>query len=81
MPISHVPKICHLLSVSSYIDQILPSFVFLYQRFVLDKLTSAVHIHNNYYHFYFYLWDRCGAKCTITAAIYWPVVPALDDRW
>jgi hypothetical protein len=27
-----------------------------------------------------YLWGRSGNKSTITTAIYWLVVPALDDR-
>jgi hypothetical protein len=28
----------------------------------------------------FYLWGWSGTKSTITAAIYWPIVSALDDR-
>jgi hypothetical protein len=24
---------------------------------------------------------RSGTKSTVTAAIYWPIVPVLDDRW
>jgi hypothetical protein len=27
-----------------------------------------------------YLWDWSGTKSTITEAIYWPIVPALDPR-
>jgi hypothetical protein len=31
--------------------------------------------------FLFYLWGYCGTKSTITAVIYWPIVPGLkkDD--
>jgi hypothetical protein len=30
--------------------------------------------------FYIYLWGLSGTKSIINAAIFWPVVPALDDR-
>jgi hypothetical protein len=29
----------------------------------------------------FGLWGWSGTKSTITVAIYWHIVPALDDRW
>jgi hypothetical protein len=31
--------------------------------------------------FFIYLWGWSGTEATVTVAIYWPVVPALDDRW
>jgi hypothetical protein len=30
---------------------------------------------------FIYLWGWNGTKPTITAAIYWPLVPDLDHRW
>jgi hypothetical protein len=30
--------------------------------------------------YFLYLWDWSGNKSTITAAMYWPIVQALDDN-
>jgi hypothetical protein len=30
---------------------------------------------------FIYLWGWSGTQSIITAAIYWPIVPALDDTW
>jgi hypothetical protein len=32
-------------------------------------------------HFFFNLLDWNGTESTLTASIYWPIVPALDDGW
>jgi hypothetical protein len=48
--------------------------VLLFSGFVpslLNSLTSSV----------FYLWGWSGTQSTITAAIYCPIVTALEDRW
>jgi hypothetical protein len=38
------------------------------------------------FHIYIYIYMHIiiyedGTKSTVTAAIHWPIVPALDDRW
>jgi hypothetical protein len=31
--------------------------------------------------FFVYLWGWSETESTMTAAIYWPIVPAMDDGW
>jgi hypothetical protein len=43
-------------------------------------IYNKTHTCSDFYYFLIYLWGYCGTKSTITAAIYWPIVPALDYK-
>jgi hypothetical protein len=44
----------------------------------LIKYNSRKHLP---FYLFSYLWGLSGTESTITEAVYWPTLPALDDRW
>jgi hypothetical protein len=44
-------------------------------------ISVATFVENVSFLFFIYLWGWSGNGSTITAAIYGPIAPALDDRW
>jgi hypothetical protein len=70
-----VKSLCFLLQYVANLYYNVPAWNFVkFQSGVLEQFWHKAYV-------FCYIWNLSGTKSTIAAAMYWPILPALDDRW